>query len=146
MTDNEERDNFAAMLGAKLDRSDRAAAESLAYYRLLKERKKLTSVLIYEARCDSRDRCLLLHVFQTPAGPAFYLPRYKLSPEVNARESNADGRRANTEDGNNRWKGQAGLVRPAFNFSLNCDHYRGELEPDDIEGEPGRPTRRTFGN
>lgn len=119
-------------------------AKVLAYYRLLKEHGKLKSVLFYEARCSTK-RCLLLHAFQTPSGPAFYIPRYKLSPEVNARESSADGRRVNTEDGNNRWKEHAGLMQFALNFSLNCDHYRDTLDVGAVVGEPGRPTRRTLG-
>lgn len=126
-----------------LERANSSPAEVLAYYRLLRKAKQLRSALVFEARC-AQAGCLLLHVFQTPAGVAFYVPRYKLSPAANAAESTEDGRRANTEDGQNHWREHAGLTEFALNFPLNCDHYRGLLEGVEISGRPGDPTRRTF--
>lgn len=137
-----DNDAVVQALGEMFAQADRHAADSLALYRYLNETGLLDQHLIFEARC--RRRCLLLHVFQTPAGPAFYIPRYKLSPELNESLSNPAGRAANTEDGDHRWREQCSLTRHAANFTLTCDHYRGILELEDIAGTPGHAVRRTL--
>lgn len=118
-----------------------ANESAFAYYRLLKSGRRLNSVLRAQVRC--REGCTLLVVFETPVGPAFYQPRYKLDPILNADASNDAGRRANTIDGDRHWKDQGGLMSAAVNFSLACDHQRILVDKADIKlGSPGKPTRR----
>ncbi|MDJ1113789.1 hypothetical protein [Microbacterium dauci] len=120
---------------------DEQHQHALAYFHLLRSRRALKSVSRFVARCQNG--CLLLTIFETPSGPAFHQPRYKLSDSLNEIESNAAGRAANTEDGDRRWREQAGMVSAAINFVLTCDHTRRTLEFADIElGSPGSPTRR----
>lgn len=53
-------------------------------------------------RCPKR--CLLLLVWDAPEGTLVYRPAYTLSRRLNADTSTAEGRAANTADGERRWK------------------------------------------
>lgn len=132
-------DEILAMMRKQFDENDAA----FAYYGLLKSQRKLNSVLLAQLRC--RQGCTLLDVFHTPKGPAFHVPRYKLSPEINTSSSSDDGRRTNTVDGDRHWKEHGGMLYAAHNFSLNCDHIRFDLEKEDLVlGTPGKPKRRVL--
>lgn len=98
------------------------SAEVLAYYRLLKAQKQLTGTLLAEYRCGAPDGHLLLHIFQTPPGPAFYQPHYKLSRGRSLATSTEEARLKNTRDGDHDWNEQAGLLAASANVLLNCDH------------------------
>lgn len=120
---------------------DDNGVQALAYYQALKKARRLKDVLMAEYRCS--DGCLLLHLFQTPAGTAFYAPRYRLSPGVNAESSNESGRAANTEDGERKWKAHANLVSAAANFPLNCDHVLNHvIDMPALSNTPGNPVRK----
>ena len=130
-------------LGDLFARAEADNAQARAYYKLLRAQKQLNHVVSAVVRCSHG--CLLLTVFQTPAGPAFHQPRYKLSPEMNAATSSEAGRLTNTEDNVRRWNAQGGLLASAVNFSLACDHVNAVLEKSQLTlGAPGRPTRRVY--
>lgn len=130
-------------IGDSIRQMQAADAQALAYFKLLRAEKKINSVSRAVVRCTNG--CLLLTVFETPAGPAFHQPRYKLSPTVNAASSSESDRRANTEDNDHKWRERGGMVGSALNFLVVCDHVRQVLEKDDLLlGAPGRPTRRVF--
>lgn len=78
--------------------------------------------LVY--RCPNRKRCALAEIYASPAGVLVYHPTYKLAPEVNAASSSAEGRAANTRDGNNHWNRRVYFLDPADNLTLNCDHVQ----------------------
>lgn len=108
-----------------------------------------------EYRCANREGCLLLVAYDTPQGILLHQNGYKLSPEINAAESNEAGRRANTRDGVNHWRdrsyfiGSSALADPSLEghpvhipamdgkpattsswvagVQLSCDHWRGVL-------------------
>jgi hypothetical protein len=108
-----------------------------------------------EYRCANREGCLLLVAYDTPEGILVHQNGYKLSPEINAAESNESGRRANTRDGVNHWRdrtyfiGSSALADPSLSgttvhipamdgrpastghvagVQLSCDHWRGALD------------------
>lgn len=108
-----------------------------------------------EYRCANREGCLLLVAYDTPQGILLHQNGYKLSPEINAAESNEAGRRANTRDGVNHWRdrsyfiGSSALADPSLEghsvyipamdgkpattsywvagVQLSCDHWHGSL-------------------
>ena len=131
-------DSVAAFFDAHNRR--RRTIETAVYYRWLKSNGSLRQVLLSEYRCQSG--CLLLQLFQTPTGVAFFIPRYKLSRNVNAASSSESGRRVNTEDGENHWKEQIWQLSPAKNLSLNCDHIKQYILEQPEIGSPGSPLRR----
>lgn len=101
-----------------------------------------SSRLIY--RCTGR-RCALMKVYRTPDGEALLIhPRYKLSEAVNAAESSADGREANTEDGNRHWKGWAGWLQESNQYPVGCDHTRTLLGSERIVADLDRRARTVY--
>jgi hypothetical protein len=133
-------DNLAELF----QESERRRAQVTAYYRVLKEAKKLNNVLVSSYYCDDGGGCLLLHIFQTPIGLAFFLPKYKLSRAENESSSNAEGRANNTDDGDRKWTFQSDALPASGNLTLNCDHVRNYvLEMKGlVTGKPGAPLRR----
>lgn len=133
---------------AYLDEFNRAPIEVLKYYELLLKMKQLRSALIYQAYCSDADSCLLVRVFQTPKGLAYFIPRYKLSPSVNERHSSPEGRAEHTEDGDRRWIAHGSLLKFADYLILQCDHFNGDnalvLRREEITGKPGNPTKVTL--
>lgn len=134
-----------------LDEPGRAIAEE---HDALVTARALQDVLLLDYRCPQG--CLLLHVYSTPRGRMFYLPRYQLSrtktPET------ADAARAHrTEDGDHKWPARGGSLDDLLDFfahdpaggglPLNCRHMRRtvlaeHLAEDTAEATPGRPTRK----
>ena len=94
-----------------------------ALYEALRATKRLPLQRRIAYRCAAR-KCLLLDVVQVPGQLIAHIPPYKLSPEVNEATSNADGRAANTRDGDRRWLGHTFGMGSAINFGLNCDHVQ----------------------
>ena len=129
---------FEALLN---DREERSRAGAAAY-EALKRTGKLSSHRVLSYRCPRR--CLLLDVmeFPEPVGLTFHLPRYRLSPALNAETSSAEGRAKNTEDGDRRWKSHTSAE--TFAVALNCDHLhhisvrRERLQADLERGPRGR--------
>ncbi|CUR54664.1 hypothetical protein NOCA2210014 [metagenome] len=115
------------------------------------DKKQLRRLLLAEWRCARG--CLLIHVWQSPQGPLFYLPRYKQSRERNTERSVPSARAKNTLDGDRIWKPRAGELVALEEFGatvgmdIQCDH----LDPQVFTGAellglisdtPGRPLRR----
>lgn len=125
----------------------------LMTYETPQGRAAVKACAVAEYRCAGRG-CLLLHVWQSPAGPLFYRPAYKLSRDVNERESSPEGRAANTADGENHWRADAGHLAgargwPEHTMPLQCDHFRANVETAKILADadratPGKPKRRRF--
>lgn len=108
--------------------------------------RALNPVLLLDYRCPQG--CLLLHVWQSPRGRLFYLPRYQLSAAKNA-ETAEPARMRRTEDGDHKWPARGGVLDDVLGFgglSLNCRHLRRGIAVErlaaDSTGTPGRPTRR----
>ncbi|MGI9083988.1 MAG: hypothetical protein ACR2FE_01695 [Aeromicrobium sp.] len=98
--------------------------QALALHRALRGDSGVAtnSLLVY--RC--KRRCLLLDIYNTPVGLAFYLPPFKLSPEENV-QTDEDARIERTSDGVRRWIERADLldsIRHPLFLKLNCDHVR----------------------
>lgn len=140
-------DDLAALL-AELDHE----AEVVAAAYESAGRKRIAPVTVATFHCAARRSCTLLTVWRTPAGLMFYRPRYRNSPALNAAESNAEGREANTEDGERRWRARAGNLDRLRDWGehagmeLNCDHAHTFMRMPDLlavvdRGTPGAPTR-----
>lgn len=109
--------------------------------------------LLLEYHCSAGRPCLLLRIFATKYGPAFYRPAYMLTPERNLARSNEAGRAANTSDGFNRWRSACDLwtdahgLEESFGWFLNCRHVDiavrvAEIDADLALATPGNPRRR----
>lgn len=109
--------------------------------------------LLLEYHCSARQPCLLLRIFATPYGPAFYRPAYVLTPERNLARSNESGRAANTSDGFNHWVSGCDIwmdahgLEDTFGWFLNCRHVDLGVRVADIDTDlalasPGKPRRR----
>jgi hypothetical protein len=116
--------NLAELLAAY----DAHAEIARVLYETHPERAKQAMVLEERAK---RCGCLLLAVWQSPAGLWFYHPAYRLAPALNASESSEDGRRANTTDGVNHWRAYAGFfddmrswAEQDAHLDLVCAHSR----------------------
>lgn len=83
------------------------------------QQKKAVRAVSYHCETEG---CTLLEVYPLKQGVLFYQPAYKLSPAVNEEKSSAEGRTANTKDGERRWSEQCGHLEGALNLNLNCDH------------------------
>jgi len=119
-------DDFAAVVRRAKER-DQLADET---YRALRSTGRLSKQRALAYRCPRR--CLLLDVVPTPQGLLLHVPRYKLSPQLNAELTSGSGRAKNTEDGDRRWLGQSFFEEAAVNCSLTCDHTRGVIELAEI--------------
>lgn len=139
-------------LAAMFERSEDLERAALAAYETRREAVRAAAVLEY--RCASRG-CHLLTVWRTPVGLMFYQPPYKLAPAVNEATSNADGRAANTSDGDRRWNARGGRLDDLrawdeAGLRLNCDHVHkfvgvAELFAAADSGVRGSPVRRNVG-
>lgn len=123
--------NEAAMALARQDVDAMKSAKTL----------KSQAVLIY--RCENRKRCALLYVYSINGNRVVHQPRYKLSDEVNQRESVQAARDKHTEDGKGKWKEDSfplslarGLLR------LQCDHCRAQIDVTTIEADLAAATRK----
>lgn len=124
---------------------------ALATYSTPEGRRAVKAVALAEYRCAGHG-CLLFHVWRSPAGVMFYRPPYKLSDARNETESSAEGRKANTYDGENHWRPNAGSLEVARGWDghampLQCDHVQLNVETarileDADNATPGRPVRR----
>lgn len=95
------------------------------FYAMLEMRKQLKSHRVFTYRCpNQKRRCMLVNVLNTREGIIVHVPRYKLSPAVNAASSTEDGRAKNTEDGGHKWKTRTFFLESAINLECNCDHIR----------------------
>ncbi len=126
----------------------RHRAESvLVLYRLMTANPnavKQQSLLEYRCR---RGGCLLVHVFQTPDGPACYMPPFTYSPDRNA-DTHPEARDRLTSDSQRRrWAESGDLLdrnSPAglgVELWLNCHHLLDHPLPseqivDDMRAAP----------
>lgn len=117
MSDEFDRD-IASKVDALADRSDLADKT----YAALEATGRLAKQRALTYRCPSR--CLLLEVIPTRLGLLLHVPRYKLSPRLNAEASSAAGRAKNTEDGDRHWKARSFFEDTALGLSVSCDHVR----------------------
>jgi hypothetical protein len=93
-------------------------------------------------RCQTRN-CVLMYVFVTRGLHVVHQPRYKLSNEVNQRESADTARARHTLDGDRRWKEETFLLRQADGqLSLQCDHCRAKVQVDSIASDVAAATRQ----
>ncbi len=75
--------------------------------------------------CTASHPCLLLEVWQAPGRRLGVLPSYTLPPAANAALSSAEGRTANTVDGDRKWKPWAVFIDElprSSNLTLTCKH------------------------
>lgn len=126
-------------------------AAVLAMYETQQGRAAARAVALAEYRCAGQG-CLLLHLWRSPQGVMFYRPAYKLSLGRNESESTPDGRAANTTDGRNHWRADAGTLESARGWEghampVQCDHFQGNVSTADLFADadaatPGKPRRR----
>jgi len=133
--------NLAELLAAHEERNKIACAA----YETHPERAKRAMVLELRAR----DRCLLLAVWQSPAGLWFYHPAYRSAPALNASEYSEDGRRANTTDGVNHLRAYGGFLddmRPWAEqgslLDLRCAHSLHKIAFTDLIDSADRGRER----
>ncbi|MFQ6483773.1 hypothetical protein [Brachybacterium epidermidis] len=115
---------------AYLERDEEMA---LAWVESLRRRGDASKHRAVAFRC--RKGCSMLEVYPTPRGVIVYRPRYRLSPTRNAEQSSAEGRAANTEDGDRRWKAHAGFLPTeweGWTMPLACDHAELSISADAI--------------
>ena len=108
-------------------------------------RAAVRSVLLVELKC--RREHVLLHVWRSPEGLRYYQPPYKNSPNMNAATSTAEGREANTVDGDRRWRSRGGSLPHDGSLELSCDHVKETVRIEAVHqmaaaARPGTPTRR----
>lgn len=76
--------------------------------------------------CHHRRQCVLMYVYDTPQGIIVHHPTHKPSPRRNLERSSAEGRAANTLDGDRRWKERAYFLEHSERFSsfamVDCHH------------------------
>lgn len=117
--------------------------------------KARREVLLAEYRC--RERCLLLHIWQTPQGRNYYQPPYRLSPTVTDSETVESARAKRTVDGSRRWRERAGSLDELIDFAdglepksvgltVTCDHVRETVAAEELadtvaHATPGRPAK-----
>jgi|SRR5699024_2708576 len=104
-----------------------------AVYAALKTTGQLKSHRVVTYRCPQR--CMLLDVLNLPdpLGVVVHIPRYRLSPGLNAQTSSADGRANNTEDGDNHWQGWTAPRAQVSRPELTCKHVMVPLEDEDLD-------------
>ena len=102
---------------------------------------KSHAVLIY--RCEDKRRCAMLYVYSINGNRVVHQPRYKLSQEINQRESVQAAREKHTEDGERKWKEDSfPLSLAAGLLSLQCDHCRAWIDVETINADIAAATRR----
>lgn len=113
------RDDARALVEGMQSRTTSA----LALYRLARASDALETVRLVTYRCAERG-CLLLDVYDTPAGPASYVPPVKYSRGNNERSTDATARSKRTsDDEQRRWVEHADLVLPEpLEYWVSCDH------------------------
>ena len=111
---------------------------ALALYRVMEATGDTARNRILAYRCAAH-RCLLLDIFNTPQGPAAYIPRHRLSPEQNASTAES-ARSTRTVDGERRWVEHADLLMSdGMQYWLNCDHtLNRELTPETVRADIAR--------
>ena len=118
--------------------------DTLAVYRVMAASGTTAKNRITVYRCATH-RCLLLDVFNTPAGPAIYFPLARRSPERNATTAPA-ARETRTTDGDRRWVEHADLLDfyhqgEDYEFKVSCDHVLEHVLPaDDVRQAMARRT------
>lgn len=120
--------------------------DPVAAYRAMSVKDR-RSVLLAEYRC--RERCLLLHIWQTPNGRFYYQPAYRLSPTVAEAETVQSARDKRTTDGYRRWRERAGSLDDLLDFvapggppvglTLTCDHLREMVRAENLLRDGVRP-------
>jgi len=110
-------------------------AESL-YPKLVKVAKRMR---LHRLTYRCRNRCLLLDAIETPEGIVLHQKRYKLSDELNASTSTADGRRVNTYDGDDHWKSHTYWAVPdeLGNVRVQCDHIIVDVRAAEFQADWG---------
>jgi len=119
------------------------------------EAKALRRVLLLDYRCPQG--CLLLHVWQSPDGRMFYLPRHQLSTSKNTAETHELARQHRTEDGDRKWPARGGNFDDLLDFTradpdvgllLNCRHLRRSVTVARVDADtsntPGRSKPRVI--
>lgn len=107
------------------------AEAALSWVESLRRRGDAAKHRAVAFRC--RKGCSMLEVYPTPRGVIVYQPRYRLSPTRNAEQSSPEGRAANTEDGDRRWKAHAGFLPTeweGWTMPLACDHAELSISAD----------------
>ena len=136
---------------------DSLSARDEAIRQFNEERTEVNRRMLVTYRCKSK-RCsrLLLAVWATPDKHRLYrTASYVLAPHVNRAESNPEGRRNNSVDGDNHWPEGGGdldeLAGPqwttgdwAVGLTLRCNHVRLFIPATDLVNEANRAsaTRR----
>lgn len=133
-------DEFARAMSAHLAEKHERDRTASDYYALLRRTGRLSSHRLLTYRCARR--CLLLDLVNTPRGVIAHLPRYKLSPDVNAATSSEDGRAKNSEDGDRRWPSRTFMYSADWQLGVTCDHVAHQLIPHDRIAEDVAATRR----
>lgn len=95
------------------------------YYESLEKRGRVNAHVVMTYRCEHR--CALARVIGTKQGFIVHVSRYKTSPKITETATSESGRRANTEDGNRRWKGHTFFLDDAFSIPVSCDHLRNHV-------------------
>ena len=103
-------------------------------YTALRNTGQLHEHRLVAYRCE--ERCGLLDVVESPNGLIIGFPRHKTSPSVTTASSSAEGRARNTEDGDRKWRTQAGFIESVSRPVLSCDHVdRAVLEDADLRSD-----------
>ncbi|MGI8445963.1 MAG: hypothetical protein ACR2MP_02010 [Streptosporangiaceae bacterium] len=134
-----------------LHRQQRDTALTAAYESI--DRAVLRGCLLVEYRCNNTG-CLLLHVWRSPLGVCYYLPRYTLSP-VKAAATAESARAKRTRDGYRKWTGRASVLDDlrgwgaTAGLQMQCDHADITHTAEELlaiadAALPGKPTRRTL--
>ena len=126
--------------------------EIVATYKALKATRKLKSVQMDKYLCRGSG-CTLAVVFQVPGRVVCWVPGYKNSSKLNDAVSVASARAKNTLDGDRQWPEHGYNVGDLAEFTgggmkamipVQCRHYRGTLDPQDVltgAARPGQATR-----
>lgn len=112
-------------LGDLLAKHGAQTGLALEYVKMLRNNREASKRAALTYRCPRR--CTLLTVYETTQGVILHHPRYKLSAAMNRADSTEAGRRANTEDGDRRWKEGASFLVPDNTYPLICDHVNSSV-------------------
>lgn len=129
MTDDPRHD-FAAVLLRSIEQGDQERELMTKFVETLRATGRARAHLAQTYRCVRR--CSLLELYRTPGGMIAFIPPYRLSPRMNSETSTDEGRRANTIDGDRRWKGRAFPLDTRFDYSLQCNHAQGLITGEQI--------------
>lgn len=109
-----------------LDGMRNRETSAMALHRSMEASGSLPRHTRLEYRCR-QGGCLLVRVFDTPAGPAIYKPAFRYSPGRNT-GTHPNARERLTTDGDRRWQESADLldIDPPSGLGVelwtNCDH------------------------